>query len=97
MYVANRVQRIRKSTIPKSLQKNPADLATRPIQADNLKDSLWYSGPQEFVDEAYLLTNNSYPLVNPVQDKELRPTQDSCILKTSISTDPTGLRSYRFN
>lgn len=91
MYVANRVQRIRKSTIPKSSQKNPADLA------DNLKDSLWYSGPQEFVDEAYLLTNNSYPLVNPVQDKELRPTQDSCILKTSISTDPTGLRSHRFN
>lgn len=99
--VANRVHRIRKSTIPEQwkyvpTQKNPADLATRPILADNLKNSLWYSGPQGFLDEAYLLTDNSYRLVNPVKDKELRPTQDSCILKTSISTDPTGLGSHRF-
>lgn len=77
-------------------QNNAADLATRPILADNLKDSLWYSGPQEVLDEAYPLTDNSYPLVNPVTDKELRPTQDHCILKTSISTDPTGLGSHRF-
>lgn len=101
VYVANRVQRIRKSTIPEQWKyvpthKNPADLATRPILADNLKDSLWYSGPQGFLDEAYLLTDNSYPLVNQVKDKELRPTQDPCLLKTSISTDPTGLGSHRF-
>lgn len=101
MYVTNRVQRIRKFTIPEQwnyvpTQKNPADLATRPILADNLKDRLWFSGPQGFLDEAYLLTDNSYPLVNPVKDKELRPTQDPCILKTSISTDPTGLGSHRF-
>lgn len=76
-------------------QKNPADLATRPILADNLKDSLWYSGPQEFLDDAYLLTGYSYPLMNPVKDKKLRPTKDPCILKTNISTDPTGLGSHR--
>lgn len=81
VYVANLYQRIRKSTIPEQwkyvpTQNNPADLATRPILADNLKDSLWYSGPQRFLDEAYLLTNNSYSLVNPVKDKELRPTHD---------------------
>lgn len=101
VYVANRVQLIGKSTIPEQwkyvpTQKNPADLATRPILADNLKDSLWYSGPQRFLDEAYLLTDNSYPLVNPVKDKEVRLTQDPCILKTNISTDPTGLGSHRF-
>lgn len=77
-------------------QKSPADLATSTILADNLKDSLWYSEPQGCLYEAYLLTDNSYPLVNPVKDKELRPTQDPCILKTSISTDPTGLGSHSF-
>lgn len=42
VYVANRVQRIRKSTIPEQwkyvpTQKNPADLATRPIPAEKLE------------------------------------------------------------
>lgn len=101
VYVANRVQRIRKYTIPEQwkyvqTQKNPADLATRPILADNLKDSLCYSGPQEFLDKTYLLNDNSYPLVNPVKDNKLRPPQDPCILKTNISTYPTGLGSHRF-
>lgn len=77
-------------------KRTHADLATRPILADNLKDSLWYSGPQEFLDDAYLLTDYSHPLMNPVKDKELRPTQVLCILKTNISTYPTGLVSHRF-
>lgn len=42
VYMANRVQRIRKSTIPEQwkyvpTQKNPADLATRPIPAEKLE------------------------------------------------------------
>lgn len=87
-----RNQESRSSTRPFTVLQ----LAKRPILADNLKDSLWHSRPQEFLDEADLLTNNSYPLVSPVEDKELRPAQDPCILKTSISTDPTGLGSHRF-
>ena len=51
VYVSNRVERIRKSSSPEQwfyvpTQKNPADLATRSVQAQNLKDSIWHSGPQ---------------------------------------------------
>ena len=45
VYVSNRVERIRKSSSAEQwfyvpTQKNPADLATRSVQAQNLKDSI---------------------------------------------------------
>ena len=51
VYVSNRVERIRKSSSPEQwfyvpTQRNLADLATRSVQAQNLKDSIWHSGPQ---------------------------------------------------
>lgn len=86
MYVENRVQRIKKSTLPEQWkhlpsQNNFADLVFRPLLAHNLNDvPLTAFGPQNVLDKVDLLTNNSYPLVSPVEDKELRPAQDPCII-----------------
>ena len=50
IYVSNRVERIRKSTEPSLLnyvptEHNPADVGTRTLSADNLKESTWLIGP----------------------------------------------------
>ncbi|KAK3742103.1 hypothetical protein QZH41_020261, partial [Actinostola sp. cb2023] len=50
-YVSNRVERIRRSSTPNqwryvSTQVNPADLATRSVQASDLEDSTWHKGPK---------------------------------------------------
>ena len=50
VYVSNRVLRIRRSTHPKQwhfvpTKHNPADLATRAVPANCLKDTTWFTGP----------------------------------------------------
>ena len=50
VYVSNRVQRIRSSTSPNQwhyvpTDLNPADLATRSVDADKLSNSIWHTGP----------------------------------------------------
>ena len=49
-YVSNRVQRIRRSTLPNQWHYvpshlNPADLATRSVDAQSLSESIWHTGP----------------------------------------------------
>ena len=51
VYVSNRVERIRVSTTPDQWRYvptdlNPADLATRSIEAEHLQDTIWHSGPK---------------------------------------------------
>ena len=51
VYVSNRVERIRRSSAPHqwkyvATNLNPADLATRSIEASKLKESTWHSGPK---------------------------------------------------
>ena len=51
VYVANRVQLIRKISSPEQwtyvdTSENPADLATRPLNAQNLAESDWLTGPK---------------------------------------------------
>ena len=49
VYVSNRVERIRRSSAPHqwkyvATNLNPADLATRSIEASKLKESTWHKG-----------------------------------------------------
>ena len=51
VYVANRVERIRRSSRPEqwkyvSTDVNPADLASRAVEASDLADSTWLTGPK---------------------------------------------------
>lgn len=82
-YVANRVQRIRKSSSPEQwnfvqTQLNLADQGTRSIAADKINRSLWIHGPEEFISKCghqAACSETLYPLIEPTDDKELRPMQ----------------------
>lgn len=51
VYVSNRVERISKTSAPHQWHyipnsQNPAHLATRSLEADDLKESMWHTGPK---------------------------------------------------
>ncbi|KAK3093755.1 hypothetical protein FSP39_019763 [Pinctada imbricata] len=77
VYVTNRVNRIR-SFSPTTqwayiaTEHNPADLATRPMDAAQLKDSTWLTGPSLNLLQVDSL-QDTYPLTVPLNDKEVRP------------------------
>ncbi|XP_035536922.1 uncharacterized protein LOC118342476 [Morone saxatilis] len=78
VYVANRVNRIRKSSHPHQWQyvateQNPADHATRPKSVDILRASNWFSGPGFLKSSREPPESNSFDLVNPELDVEVRP------------------------
>ncbi|KAL0151744.1 hypothetical protein M9458_052970 [Cirrhinus mrigala] len=73
VYVANRVNRIRKSSHSQQWQyvateQNPADHATRPI----LRASNWFSGPEFLKSSSEPPQSDSFGLVNPELDVEVR-------------------------
>jgi len=96
-YVSNRVDRIRHSSKPSdwhhvSTDENPADLGTRSVQATNLQDSSWLTGPT-FLRQPETMENGDedFPLVEPDDDREVRPQLVCC--KSSVDE---GLGLQRF-
>lgn len=85
VYVHNRVQRIRRSTKPKQWQyvptaHNPADHASRSVQASQLTNTNWLTGPA-FLREpskSSVEQQDIFDLVDPDTDKEIRPQVTSC-------------------
>ncbi|XP_031755219.1 uncharacterized protein LOC116409808 [Xenopus tropicalis] len=98
VFVSNRVQRIRRSSLPEqwhyvSTESNPADLATRSVPAAHLKDTMWFTGPPFLSHSHHLkLETETFTLVDPAQDTEIRPQV------TTLSTTSKGkeLGSERF-
>ncbi|RXN03515.1 hypothetical protein ROHU_013330 [Labeo rohita] len=77
VYVANRVNRIRKSSHSQQWQyfateQNPADHATRPMSVDILRASNWFSGPEFLKSSSEPPQSDSFGLVNPELDVEVR-------------------------
>lgn len=98
VYVANRVQRIRKATNPDqwsyvATDKNPADLATRSNPIASMQDSGWLTGPPHLMEPQNTPVAQSYQLVDPDGDKEVRPAVQS--LKTNIESH-NSLGSHHF-
>ncbi|XP_061185158.1 uncharacterized protein LOC133193208 [Saccostrea echinata] len=98
VYVCNRVSRIRKSSSPRqwnyvTTDENPADQGTRGLLPEQLCDSLWLKGPDFLKGNTNHFQNESFSLVNPEQDSEVRP--EIVTLKT-MSTKPT-LGTSRFS
>ena len=99
-YVANRVNRIRQSTSPTqwhyvNTADNPADLASRPSSASNLKTSNWFEGPaflKQNPESSKEEVNQEFDLVEPAADSEVRP--EPSVFKTALQ--PHGLGSHRF-
>lgn len=78
VYVANRVNRIRKSSHPQQWQyvateQNPADHTTRPQSVNILSASNWFSGPGFLKSTCESPQSNCFELVNPEHDVEIRP------------------------
>ena len=98
VYVANRVQLIRKISSPEQwtyvdTNENPADLATRPVNARNLAESEWLTGPK------FLRTTSSprkERLEIPLQasDPEVRK---EVVAFTTRSSQHRGLGAERFS
>lgn len=92
VYVANRVDRIRRATFPSqwnfiATDCNPADQATRYQGADKIADSMWLKGPPTLQCQG----QDFFSLVNPDEDKELKLNA----LKTTVSKKE-GIGSERF-
>ena len=79
VYVSNRVERIRKSSsleqwyyVPS--HRNPADLATRSVDAQNLSISMWHHEPTFLhYQESSVNTNASLASETAEDDPEVRP------------------------
>lgn len=97
VYVSNHVTRIRRSSQPSqwhfvASSQNPADHATRSVPAYQLPLSNWFTGP-DFLFQVQRLPNDSYDLVDPNMDSDVRPHVTT--LKTTASTRQLG--SDRFS
>ena len=78
VYVHNRVQRIRQTTSPQQwhyvpTDQNPADLATRSVPASQLANSRWFSGPDFLHKPPHPVEQESFELVDPELDVDIRP------------------------
>jgi hypothetical protein len=89
IYVSNRVERIRKSTEPSQwnyvpTEHNPADVGTRTLSADNLKESTWLIGPVHSLKKNHEEKSPycDYHLVEVETDKDIRKTD----ITTCVST-----------
>ena len=98
IYVHNRVLRIRRSTSPQQwrymhTQHNPADIATRSIPAERLKDTMWFTGPEFLCQpDSMLPAVQTFDLLDPEQDPEIRPQ-----VTTLSTTVHNHLGSQRFS
>ncbi|XP_022062446.2 uncharacterized protein LOC127534576 [Acanthochromis polyacanthus] len=103
MYVANRVARIRLSTRPDqwhyvSTELNPADRATRSVPAGELKNTDWFKGPNFLYSDSIdkLHQDSQYLLVEPENDKEIRP-EVKILITAATESQLSSERFKRFS
>ncbi|KAK3096683.1 hypothetical protein FSP39_002345 [Pinctada imbricata] len=92
IYVRNRVDRIRQSTVPAQWRyvpssKNPADEATRPFTSEHLQNSQWLNGPRNFYQEIVSEPLSSFPLVSPDLDSEIRSLKTTLVSKDIFGSE----------
>ncbi len=98
VYVNNRVLRIRRSSQPEQWyyirsDQNPADIATRSISAACLANSPWLLGPRFLVDSPSPPEKETFKLINPALDADVRPEMTNM----STTTVSKKLGSQRFS
>ncbi|XP_025767154.1 uncharacterized protein LOC112848179 [Oreochromis niloticus] len=85
VYVHNRVQRIRQSTQPNQwryvpTEHNPADHASRSVQASQLTRTNWFTGPTFlYKSQPSSEQHKTFELINPDADVEIRPQVTTCV------------------
>ncbi|XP_056016958.1 uncharacterized protein LOC130053620 [Ostrea edulis] len=108
-YVSNRVEKIRKASVPEQWnyvpsEYNPADEATRSSSNRILTDTTWLKGPTRWFtkrldpdDTEYSEPENlgpNYKLVNSELDKEIRPVISVIKSCVDLTTFVSGLKNY---
>ncbi|XP_060761029.1 uncharacterized protein LOC132870982 [Neoarius graeffei] len=79
VYVNNRVQRIRQSTMPEQwhyvpTDRNPADHGSRSVPASRLGNTSWLTGPSFLLNSKLPPEQHTeFDLINPDKDVEIRP------------------------
>ncbi|KAM4691904.1 uncharacterized protein WCC33_016712 [Rhinophrynus dorsalis] len=102
VYVANQVERIRKSTQPDQwyhvpTDQNPPDTATRSVPAACIQNSLRLTGPMFLTHETLLTLADDFELIDPDRDLEIRP-QASVLLTNILPRNVFGSqRFHRFS
>ncbi|XP_076857275.1 uncharacterized protein LOC143511532 [Brachyhypopomus gauderio] len=100
-YVHNRVQRIRQSTGPNQwkyvpTEHNPADHASRSVQASKLTRTSWLTGPA-FLSKPHSTIEQleTFELINPDSDVEIRSQVTSCVTSQKVNQlDPERFTKF---
>lgn len=101
VYVSNRVERIRRTSAPQqwryvSTQQNPADLATRSVEAKDLKESTWHTGPKFLYDSDLTSSTQEGNIAAEVLADD--PEERSDVKALASKVEPcTSLGSERFS
>ncbi len=95
VYVANRVEKIRKCSHPEQwnyvpTDQNPADAATRSINSSELATSSWLNGPKQLLKQSSE-ESKTHELVLPEEDTEIRSLSTIVSSKQS-TTDNSQLK-----
>ncbi|XP_053387241.1 uncharacterized protein LOC123539924 [Mercenaria mercenaria] len=95
-YVANRVEKVRRFSLPKQWNYipsalNPADVGSRGVSPSELQSSTWLSGP-DYLSNRSAPIPEFFPIIDPDQDKVIRPQVN--VSATSVQ-DYDQLGSHR--
>lgn len=75
------------------IDENPADIATRSVTAAHLQDTNWLHGPKFLKNNPQTLPEeNTYELVDPSSDTEVRPQVST--LKTTVMSKSLGTQRF---
>ena len=104
IYVGNRVERIRKFSLPEqwnyvNTDHNPADSATRSLPASEIHHNEWLLGSKHVLtSESSKNPEGKYQLVDPDSDGEIRPDvrPDISVAKTLTTLDCINIGTERF-
>lgn len=98
VYVHNRVQRIRQSTQPNQwrylpTEHNPADHASRSVQASQRTRPNWFTGPTFlYKSQPTSEQHDTFEFINLDTDVEIRPQVTTCV--TSQKDKPLGCERF---
>ena len=81
--MSSRIEKIRRYTKPEdwnyvSTDSNPADEATRNVSPSHFQDSMWLVGPPDLKENKGFKDEETYHLIEPDNDKEVRPFVEVC-------------------
>ncbi|XP_051797872.1 uncharacterized protein LOC127531791 [Acanthochromis polyacanthus] len=98
VYVNNRVQRIKQSSLPDQwkyvpTEHNPADHGSRSLPAEKISSTTWWSGPAILFDKTTVTPEKGpFKLIDPESDVEIRQNVTTLV----TGTNHKALGSSRF-